>query len=581
VRRSPGQCSIETRENGFRVRTFLPDGTRRVLGNFDTREEAVGFANAVTLEKINGENMVLTGVTLAAYGKRWLDRREADGKRNIRTDRSRWNLHIATAPFAQDPISSIDPKTVRDWVRLLMCRKAMDVTKSKDGITKKKANRCLSRETVKHCRNLLSVCLDEAVMDGLIPFNPAKAVKVPKQPRTDDTWTFLTLEEIEAVTTSQKIPEDKRLLFQFAIYSGLRAGEIFGLRWQDVYLEAEQPYIVVRRSFDGPTKSGKVRHMPLLVSAAQALKRWREISDSTGLVWPAKGGGCHRNGYDAGWSDVQTTEDGKVKHGWKRKAGITRKVRFHDLRHTCASHLISRSWGRAWRLEEVRDYLGHSNISVTQRYAHLSPRALSRAVSETLSPAVVPPSDAITDKKASGNPGIHNDNVNLQMARPAGFEPATVGLEGRCSIRTELRAHEQWSVFSAGGRRVQPKRQRPPAAGLFTRPAAEVGRGSRGTTTHPVSASRRRRPEEAGGGAVPPLRGSSCPFPIEAPGAGRVYQIVGEVYRAGRGRPVRQVAYQHVIVIVAEFPVVIELGFPLESVGSGGNVGLLLFSDRG
>jgi integrase len=51
-------------------------------------------------------------------------------------------------------------------------------------------------------------------------------------------------------------------------------------------------------------------------------------------------------------------------------------VRFHDLRHTCASHLVSGTWGRAWRLEEVRDYLGHSNISVTQRYAHMSPHAM-------------------------------------------------------------------------------------------------------------------------------------------------------------------------------------------------------------
>ena len=49
--------------------------------------------------------------------------------------------------------------------------------------------------------------------------------------------------------------------------------------------------------------------------------------------------------------------------GLKTLAGITRHVRFHDLRQTCTNHLVSGTW----RLEEVRDYLDHSNISVAQR----------------------------------------------------------------------------------------------------------------------------------------------------------------------------------------------------------------------
>lgn len=90
-------------------------------------------------------------------------------------------------------------------------------------------------------------------------------------------------------------------------------------------------------------------------------------------------------GYDAGWADVP--ELGRaapyVAFGWRRRAGIARDSRSHDLRHTCASHLVMGTWGRVWRLDEVRDFLGHTDVAVTQRYAHLAPDALLGAAAET------------------------------------------------------------------------------------------------------------------------------------------------------------------------------------------------------
>jgi integrase len=63
-------------------------------------------------------------------------------------------------------------------------------------------------------------------------------------------------------------------------------------------------------------------------------------------------------------------------------AGITRRVRFHDLRHTCASSLVAGWWGRAWRLEEVKAILGHGSVTMTERYAHLAQSVVvSRALS--------------------------------------------------------------------------------------------------------------------------------------------------------------------------------------------------------
>ena len=78
--------------------------------------------------------------------------------------------------------------------------------------------------------------------------------------------------------------------------------------------------------------------------------------------------------------------DRKPPRGWKawlKAAGITRRVRWHDLRHTCASALVGGALGRKWSLEEVRALLGHSSIRVTERYAHFGKSLVMMAAMET------------------------------------------------------------------------------------------------------------------------------------------------------------------------------------------------------
>jgi integrase len=56
----------------------------------------------------------------------------------------------------------------------------------------------------------------------------------------------------------------------------------------------------------------------------------------------------------------------------------------------CASSLVAGWWGRPWRLEMVRDVLGHSSVTVTERYAHLSPSVLDEAGAASAIPEMVP-----------------------------------------------------------------------------------------------------------------------------------------------------------------------------------------------
>ena len=203
----------------------------------------------------------------------------------------------------------------------------------------------------------------------------------------------------------------------------MRAGEIWGLRWEDVDFDERE--ILVRYSFDGPTKGGKVRRIPMLPPVLEALARWRRRDDVTraaGLVFHARDGAMHTRGYDAQWAKK-----------WRSAAAVRPELRFHDLRHTCASHLIMGTWGRAWRLEEVQVVLGHASRTTTERYARLAPDSIRRVANE----AVEQWSD---DSKVA--PGLVNDwsppnspyiQVPEKIEPPIRVELMTYGLRNRCS----------------------------------------------------------------------------------------------------------------------------------------------------
>jgi integrase len=150
-----------------------------------------------------------------------------------------------------------------------------------------------------------------------------------------------------------------------ALNTGLRKGEIFGLRWCDVNLEGAQ--LCVRGE---GAKSGQTRFVPLNAEALNVLRQWQTATQATGreLVF-------------AGREDDQALVD--VKKSWLpviRAAGIKRFT-FHDLRHTFASKLVMVGTD----LNTVRELLGHADIKMTLRYAHLAPEHKAAAVAKLVS----------------------------------------------------------------------------------------------------------------------------------------------------------------------------------------------------
>jgi integrase len=230
---------------------------------------------------------------------------------------------------------------------------------------------------VLHVLKLVRGALGAALDDGLVEQNPAEGVRVARNAygAIGDGSTVLTPAEQQALLGV--IPEPEKWLVAVAIGTGLRQGELWSLELADVHLEAPVPYIDVRYGGQNrmPTKSGKPRSVPLVGPALPAMRAWMErlgtwCARINVLAFPTQRG-CHRGH--------------KAPRGWKRwlkRAGIQRHVRWHDLRHTCASALVSGQWGRKWSLEEVKAYLGHASVKTTERYAKFAGDALMAAAKE-------------------------------------------------------------------------------------------------------------------------------------------------------------------------------------------------------
>lgn len=142
-----------------------------------------------------------------------------------------------------------------------------------------------------------------------------------------------------------------------ALNTGLRRGELFGLTWSHANLTTKVLTVAA-----GNAKSGRTRHVPLNTDALDVLARWRRQGSGVGLVFPNPAGRRFDN--------IQTS--------WERLAAAAELVefRFHDLRHSFASKLVMRGVD----LNTVRELLGHADIKMTLRYAHLAPDKLAEAV---------------------------------------------------------------------------------------------------------------------------------------------------------------------------------------------------------
>lgn len=213
-----------------------------------------------------------------------------------------------------------------------------------------------SPRTINSALGCLSSACRSFVERGWLAANPCRGVKPLKVPKRAYEW-IRTVPEIERLLRS--CDGDFRDLVGVALGTGMRVDEILHLHWDDVDLAGR--LITVQRGRQGTTKSGEARQVPILdatlaVLQARALRRGGAV-----LVFPSRTGKVRAKPH------VNTTFRAAV-----RRAELSERLRFHDLRHTFASHWVMNG-GDIFRLSKV---LGHKDVRITQQtYAHLAPEA--------------------------------------------------------------------------------------------------------------------------------------------------------------------------------------------------------------
>ena len=216
---------------------------------------------------------------------------------------------------------------------------------------------------------LLKTILGLAVRDGLIEKNPVKAVKMPRVNNQRDR--VATPDEYARLqrAVSQKAPYLGPILV-LAYETGMRKGEILGLRWANLKRRPGFAYLP-------DTKNGTSRWVPLNAMAREALDSWPRRAD-TDLVFSGPMG-----------------KPMGIKTAWKslwRRARVD-NLRFHDLRHTFTTRMLEKGVS----IRAIMAITGHKSVAMFHRYSHPSDSHLLAAVEALGQPS----------GNKSGNTGKH------------------------------------------------------------------------------------------------------------------------------------------------------------------------------
>jgi integrase len=282
-------------------------------------------------------------------------------------------LTVAFEPFFDKPIEEIDVLTVNKW----------RMSRREAGLRASSINRVVAS---------LKSAFSWGLKNGLLEANPIALITPLKERDSKTIVRFLSEDEYKRLEAAliareerkrrgrnsgnewrdeRKYQQKPKITGEFADFlrpavslalsTGIRRGALFALKWGDIDLDQQ---IITLRADDA--KNGKTTRLPLSDDAADVLTSWKAQSTNTGpddLVFPSPKTGKAM---------------GEPKHAWQAvlKAAGIENFRWHDLRHTFASWLVMRGID----LNTVRELMGHADMKMTMRYAHLAPESKLNAV---------------------------------------------------------------------------------------------------------------------------------------------------------------------------------------------------------
>jgi integrase len=339
------------------VADYFDQAGKRHIKTFKTRKAAVAWLGQTQHEVKEGiHTPEASSITVLEAAEVWLQRGALEGleRGTLRQYQSHVEIHIASSWLAAVKLARLSTPTVEQF---------------RDGLLAANS-RVMARKVLASLKSILA----EAQRRGLVAQNAAQPVKVTVKGR----------EEKRKLVVGRDIPskeEVSRLLavasgrwrpfFVTAVFTGMRASELRGLRWADVDLEAKALHVRQRADEWGvigrPKSAAGDRTIPLAPMVANVLREWRLRcpKGELGLVFPNGLGNVeHHNNIRGRGLDKLQVKAGIVDGEGKPKYGL------HTLRHFFASWAIEQGFSP----KRLQALLGHSSITMTfDTYGHLFP----------------------------------------------------------------------------------------------------------------------------------------------------------------------------------------------------------------
>jgi len=342
-------ATITKRSNGKHRVRYSDGAGKRASKTFNDFKAAKRFCNEAELLELqikSGEYTApLTPKSMPDIFKYWMDHR-AIRKRKPKDDLSIINKHIGPA---------LDKYLIKDVSVEVVDRFIFELRQKQ-----------LSAKTISNILTLLGSLLR-------LSHDLEWIIKIPKikKPSTKEfskefsylkSQTEITKFLIAAKAEGQMI----HTLYLTSLMTGMRLGEVAGLKWDRIDFQRNQ--IMVSNSFDGPTKNKTTRYVILFPENKVELLKWR-LQNPCELVFPNK-----NNNMLSGSARVfqEKFKQVQINAGFPvtKVNGRNRYyIRYHDLRHTFASHWVMRGADQT----TLQHLMGHKDNAMLQRYAHLNP----------------------------------------------------------------------------------------------------------------------------------------------------------------------------------------------------------------
>lgn len=371
ARRTKGEGSLYQAADKSWVFQYKVDGKRKTK-RFKKKADAKAFLDALSAQMSEEQTSLQSAeiLTLGDWMDRWL---ESYAKPTVK---------LATyCSYEQYIRSHIKPQIGALYLNTLRVDDLQDFFNERGQNGNVKGPGGLSPKTLTNMRNLLHMALDQAVKNKLIKENPIEGVRLPKNVQRE--MRVLSREEQDRlIKAARQAPEPAAFGIIFDLFTGLRLGELCGLRWKNVDMEQglfrvcetrnrlpnHDDSIVASTTVEtvSSTKTDHSRRtVYLLDELFQDLKYYKEIQDSIAAEYP----GYNREGYVFCQENGQPYEPRTYQDLFKRcvrQAGI-KDTNFHALRHTFAT----RSLEQGMDVVTLSRLLGHANPSITMdKYGH-------------------------------------------------------------------------------------------------------------------------------------------------------------------------------------------------------------------